>query len=131
MANELNINTGVAAGERLDSGFLVSGYLFLTKYFTVKSGQDLLERQIVALETATDKIVAYDENGSGGHETAYGIMMADADATAGDVKGSVLIMGTVNSNKTFVAGSGSVDEQKIFDELRARGIFLVGAMALL
>ena len=58
---------------------------------TLKTGQNLAGGTVVARETATKKIVAYSDAGSGGAEIAIGILMESQDATDGDLLCNIVL----------------------------------------
>jgi hypothetical protein len=69
---------------------------------TVASGTDVLPGgTVLGKVAATGKYAPYDDGGSGGVETAAGILLNRIDPTNGDELGSMLIMGVVRSGSLF------------------------------
>lgn len=60
---------------------------------TVLSGQTLIVGELVGIETASGKYVAYDPAGTiVGSDTVAGICFAEVDASGGDVAGQVFVV---------------------------------------
>lgn len=69
---------------------------------TVASGEGVLAGGTVLAERTADGLyVAYDNGGSGGAETAKGILLNRVDATNENVFGSMMIHGVVRSGSLF------------------------------
>lgn len=67
----------------------------------VLSGQDIVAGEVVGIETASGKYVAYDPaNTIVGSGTAVGVSYDNVDATAGDVSGSVFTLRSTEVRKS-------------------------------
>jgi hypothetical protein len=78
---------------------------------TIQSGTDALPGGTVLGEvTATGKFDAYDGGGSGGLETAVGILMNRVDPTNGDELGAMLVYGHVRSGSLFGLDSNAMTD---------------------
>lgn len=129
MADESNVNTGTAAGTRTYDDFRMSGYKFLTRTFTVLSGQSISAREVCAKQVTAGKIVTY-EKGATESGTAYCIAVEDVDATSGDTIGTFYTMGVFNKNKLTITDTGiTADDESMYDDLRTVGIHLVDQAA--
>ena len=129
MADESNVNTAAAAGTRTFDELLMSGYTYLTRRFTVLSGESFTKFEVVAQDTSTDKLYFYEQGASSDHGAAFAIALEDIDATAGDATGNFLTMGVVNKNKLVMGDTGNtVDSEEMYNELRTLGIHLVDSV---
>lgn len=79
---------------------------------TVKSGQNLKAGHVVALETASGKIVEYDNAGADGTEVAYGVLYDNVDATNADMPGVITRRMTV-LKLDALSWFGAVDQTAI------------------
>ncbi len=68
---------------------------------TVASGSAVLETGTVLGKKTDGTYQAYDNSGSGGLETAAGILLNRIDPTNGNELGSLLVMGVVRSGSLF------------------------------
>lgn len=78
---------------------------------TVKSGQNLSQYEVVAIETASGEIVTYAEGGSGGAEVARYIAVYAVDATGGATTASFYKAGQFNADVVVWSGTPT-DAQK-------------------
>lgn len=66
---------------------------FLARPVTVKSGENLVIGDAVALEASSGKYRKYNTSGSGGLETALGIIGESVNASAGDLVSFMFVRG--------------------------------------
>ncbi len=80
-------------------GELAMGIGYHVDIGTLKSGQNLKACRVVALETSTQKWVAYDNaSATAGINVAAGILHADMDASAGDKPARIFRRGPADVN---------------------------------
>lgn len=77
----------------------------------VKTGQNIAKWEVVAMETATGKIVTFNEAGAGGAEVALYIAAYAVDATAADKTAQFYASGTFNKDLVVFSGTPT-DAQK-------------------
>jgi hypothetical protein len=110
-------------GERSYRDMIVSGHAPIAKVFTIESGADITEGQVLA-KKANGKLVAYDSDGSSPLNVAYAVAPEDIDATGGDVDRSVYIAGVFRKESIVFANSTDTVSD-VFDDLRTRGVILI------
>lgn len=78
-----------------------------TTTVTLKSGEDIAAREVLAVEVATGKVVTYDESATAGTgpEVAKYIAVYAVDATAGDVEAEVYKAGQFNEALAVWSGT--------------------------
>lgn len=116
----VTINQSV--GTREFDDFFFPGYEILTDRFTVASGQDLEEHEVVA-KNSVGKIVTWDESASSPENVAIGITVRAVDATAADTVADLYVKGVFNADKVVYSGTGG-SEDDANDSLRQYGIYL-------
>lgn len=95
----------------------------VTRVRTVKNGQVLAARQVVAIDESTGHWVAYIKNSStAGHNVARGIMADAVDASGGATQAVVYMQGCFNQ-AALVFGTNNVPED-VFNDLRDVGIII-------
>lgn len=92
-------------------GELALGIGYHVDQVTVLSGQNLVAGAVVGRQTTGGKFVAYDNAGNDdGRRTVAGILVADCNATAGDVTTArVLRRGPAMVNKNDLTWASGVD----------------------
>ena len=76
-----------------------------TKDVDVAVGQNLVARQVVALQTTTGKYVTYAEGGANGTNVAAGIVAYDTDATAAETVAQIYSAGSFNPELLVFSGT--------------------------
>jgi hypothetical protein len=78
---------------------------------TIVSGQDLKAGTVLGKITASGKMTAYDDDNGDGSSAAVGILYADIDASAGDVKGTMVArLAEVITGKLIFAGTNDAGD---------------------
>lgn len=92
-------------------GELAMGIGYHVDQVTVLSGQNLVAGAVVGAQTSGGKFVAYDNAGTDdGRRTVAGILVADCNATAGDVTTArVLRRGPAIVNRNDLVWASGVD----------------------
>lgn len=91
--------------------------LRLTK--TLLSGENVVAGEVLGIDTASDKIAAYDDGAADGTEIARAIAAEDVDAGAGDKPIVLFVLGAfIKDNLTGLDTAGELD-------LRDRGVWMV------
>jgi len=80
---------------------------------TVKSGQDLAEREVVAIETASGELLTYAEGGSGGAEVARYIAVYAVDATGGATTAEFYKAGQFNADLAVWSGTPTAAQKAV------------------
>lgn len=89
--------------------YSMAGYT--QKGVTLAGGQGILPIGTVLARRASDKLyVVYDNGGSGGVETAVGILRRGVDTTAGPVQANIVIKGIVKNSLVSGADSAAITE---------------------
>lgn len=79
---------------------LASSHGYIVINVTIKSGEAAFTKgQVLGIETATGKYVAYDDGASDGSEVAKAIVADDVDASAGDQLVAAYIRGAFIKSK--------------------------------
>lgn len=91
-------------------GELAMGIGYHADEITVLSGANLTACTVVGKITASGKYVAFDNAGTDdGRRTAAGILIPDANATAGDLKSRALVRGPAIVNKNDLVWAAGID----------------------
>lgn len=78
---------------------------------TVASGSGVVSGGTVLAKRASDSLyVPYDDGGSGGAETAVGILMNRIDATDGHAQGSMMVHGVVRSGSLYGVDAAAITD---------------------
>lgn len=91
--------------------FITGDKIHGTHEVTVKVGQNISEREVLALETTTGKYVTYAEGGENGTGVATAIAVYPINATAAEAKAQVYDQGSFNPDLLVFSGNPS-DAQK-------------------
>lgn len=78
---------------------------------SVKVGQNIVAKQVLALETTTGKYVTYAAGGANGTGVAVAIAAYDIDATAAEMSAQLYVKGTFNPEELVFSGTPT-DVQK-------------------
>ncbi len=97
---------------------------FSREVVTIESGEDLAVGAVIGKKTATGKCVEVAPAASDGSEAAYGLVIADYDATSGDVDGVAIVRnGYVNPDAlVWPAGATTAQKTTALGQLYARGL---------
>lgn len=99
----------------------------VTRDVTIASSVALTRGAVLGKVTADGKFKLSASAAADGSETATAILAKDADASGGDVTGSVFLTGEFNESElTFGTGH---DADSVRDDLRAVSIFLKDSVA--
>ncbi len=69
---------------------------------TIAAGQNLAVGAVVGKQTADEKMYQIDFTASDGTENAYGFVIADYDAAAGDIEGVVIVREAIVIEESLV-----------------------------
>ena len=94
----------------------------------VLDGQTLELGQVVALQTSTGKIVAFDSAGADGADVFYGVILCDSAPSGADESGAVLVSGKVFEGNLIFANVAD-DGDTIRDDARLKGVYLTANQA--
>jgi hypothetical protein len=107
-------------------GELAMGIGYHVDQITVLDEQVLVAGTVLGKQTSGGKYVAYDNAGTDdGRRTVAGILVADADATDGDVISRALVRGPAIINKndlTWAAGVDAAEQAAAITAMLALGI---------
>ena len=95
------------------SAFIVGSGPVETIPATVKSGQNLAQYEVVAIETASGEIVTFDEGGAGGAEVARYIAVYAVDATGGAATASFYKAGQFNADLAVWSGTPTAAQKAV------------------
>ncbi len=91
-------------------------------------GQNLKMGTVIGIITESDKakIVSISPEESDGSDTAFGILLGDADATSGDKKALVVARDAIVASDyiVFPTGASTDQKKKITNDLEKRGIVI-------
>lgn len=89
---------------------------FLTRSVTVELGQVLTQYRVVARETASGKIVAWDPaSADAGTKIAIGVTCYAVDATAADVEAAIYVGGYFNTEALGWGAATAAQKEAAFD----------------
>jgi len=93
---------------------------------TILSGENLAVGEVVGKVTASGKYVAYNQDGADGSQTAAGIVIADYDASNGDVQGVIIARDAIitTSNLVWPADIEAAEITTALAALAALGIIV-------
>lgn len=95
----------------------------VTENMVLAQGQNLKRGTVMGRITASGKATVSTAAAADGSQAAYGILLDDYDATAGDLGGcGVMVKGEFNDH-AIILGAGQTI-LSVHDALRANGIFL-------
>lgn len=106
-------------------GELAMGIGYHADQITLLSGQNLVAGAVLGRVTASGKYVAFNNINADGSQTVAGILVPDANATAGDVTTRALVRGPAIINKndlTWAAGVDAGEQAAAITALLALGI---------
>ncbi|MBU0994871.1 MAG: head decoration protein [Proteobacteria bacterium] len=91
---------------------------------TIAAGQNLSLAAVVGKQTANGKIYQIDFTASDGTENAYGFMIADYDATTGDLEGVLIVREAIVAKDSLVFPGTATQPEKdaALSQLKAAGI---------
>lgn len=89
---------------------------------TIVSGQNLVLGTVVGRITASDKIAVCDQSATDGSEDAIGFVIADYDASGGDVEGVIIARDAMVISDNLVFDAGVTDQAAALAQLKALGI---------
>lgn len=93
--------------------FIVGNGQIETITSTVKSGQNIAQYEVVAIETASGELVTYAEGGSGGAEVARYVAVYAVDATGGASAASFYKAGQFNADMVVWSGTPTAAQKAV------------------
>lgn len=98
--------------------------LFSREVVTIITGQNLAMGAVVGKITASGKITELNEDASDGSETAYGVVIANYDATSADLDGVAMVRDAYLATENLVwnATIDAGEKTTALAELAAKGL---------
>ena len=88
---------------------------FLTRSDVIEAGQVLPQYRVVARETSSGKLVAWNAAGADGTNVAVGITCYAVDATVGDVEAAIYVSGYFNTDALVWGTATDAQKRAAFD----------------